>query len=109
MPTEMLVPSVIPTLPNPQQGSPVIPYPPPLVPTQTIIDFTQATIPTYSLTFPRPTSPPDPTVTTYDVRWAAIVMGNDTNASAKRFIIGIRRQGGTGYFRPVTLDTMAAR
>jgi hypothetical protein len=87
-----------PTNPNPQQGSPVIPYPP-ANPTQTIIDFTQATVLNYSFTFPRSTVPVDPTVTSYDVRWAAIVMGNGTNASAKRFILGIRPQGGTGYFR----------
>ncbi len=97
-----------PTLPNPQQGSPVIPYPP-FNPTQAVIDFSQATVLTYSLTFPHPTSPPDPTVTTYDVRWAAIVMGNGTSASAKRFILGIRHQGGTRYFRPITLDTMVSQ
>jgi prepilin-type N-terminal cleavage/methylation domain-containing protein len=94
-----------PTNPNPQQGSPVIKYPP-VNPNQAIIDFTQATVLNYSFTSPHPTVPIDPTVASYDVRWAAIVMGNGTNASAKRFILGIRPQGGTGYFRPVTVDTM---
>jgi hypothetical protein len=29
--------------------------------------------------------------------------------SGKRFILGVRQQGGNGFYQPVTLDTMAER
>jgi len=27
----------------------------------------------------------------------------------KRFILGVRQQGGNGYFQPITLDTIKAK
>jgi len=65
-----------PTNPNPQQGSPVIPYPP-ANPTQTIIDFTQATVLNYSFTSPRPTVSVGPPVTSC----SAELSGDVSNAA----------------------------
>ena len=53
--------------------------------------------------------PNDPSLTTYDVRWAVIVTGNGSTASSKRFILGVRQAGGNGYFQPITLDTMVEK
>jgi len=38
-----------------------------------------------------------------------IITGNGTTVFAKRFILGVRQQGGSGYFQPVTLDTMVEK
>lgn len=78
---------------------------------QTIIDFSSATpspAPTngYGFTYLDPT---DPSGTTYDVRWAVIITGNGSTASSKRFIIGVRQVGGSGYFQPITLDTVVGK
>ncbi len=53
--------------------------------------------------------PNDPSGTTYDVRWAVIITGNGITASSKRFILGVRQVGGSGYFQPITLDTMVGK
>jgi prepilin-type N-terminal cleavage/methylation domain-containing protein len=73
---------------------------------QAFIDFTQTAVSNYSLIYQDST---DPTSTKYDVRWAVIITGNGTSVSAKRFILGVRQQGGNGYFQPVALDTMVER
>jgi hypothetical protein len=71
---------------------------------QVIIDFTKALVANYS--FPVPYHDPnDPSSTAYDVRWAVIITGNGSSISSKRFILGVRQQGGSGYFQPITLDT----
>lgn len=88
-----------PALPNTVQGSL-------LFPGQALIDFGQAPVANYSLTYQDFT---DPSGTTYDVRWAVILTGNGTGVYARRFILGIRQQGGSGYFQPVTLDTMVEK
>jgi prepilin-type N-terminal cleavage/methylation domain-containing protein len=95
-----------PTTPNVVQGSNVI-----SVNNQPLIDFSQPPgnpAPTngYSFTYRDPT---DPSGTTYDVRWAVIITGNGIVPSAKRYILGVRRIGGNGYFLPITLDTMVTR
>ena len=95
-----------PTTPNVVQGSSVV-----SINNQTLIDFSQpqgAPAPTngYSFTYQDPT---DPNSTTYDVRWAVIITGNGTVPSSKRYVLGVRRIGGNGYFLPITLDTMVAR
>ena len=69
---------------------------------QAIIDFTQAPVSNYSFLYQ---DPADPSGTTYDVRWAVIITGNASTVSSKRFILGVRQQGGSGYFQPITLDT----
>jgi prepilin-type N-terminal cleavage/methylation domain-containing protein len=73
---------------------------------QALINFAVAPVANYSLTYQDSS---DPTGTTYDVRWAVIITGNGSSVSAKRFILGVRQQGGNGYFQPVTLDTMVER
>ena len=88
------------------QGNSVI-----FVNNQTLIDFSQppgAPAPTngYSFTYQDPT---DPNGTTYDVRWAVIVTGNGSVASSKRYILGVRQIGGSGFFLPITLDTMVTK
>jgi prepilin-type N-terminal cleavage/methylation domain-containing protein len=70
-----------------------------------IIDF-GSSVANYNFTYQDPT---DPSGTAYDIRWAVITTGNGTTASSKRFILGIRQVGGSGYFRPITLDTMVTK
>jgi type II secretory pathway pseudopilin PulG len=55
--------------------------------------------------------PTNPNGTIYDVRWAVIVTGDGTttNVSSKRFILGVRQYGGSGYFQPITLDTLVEK
>ena len=87
---------------NQVQGSSVV-----VVNNQTLIDFSNPTgIANWSFTYQDPN---DPSGATYDVRWAVIVTGNTGAPSAKRFILGVRRLGGNGYFQPVTLDTVVAK
>ena len=88
-----------PSTPNVLQGSP-------LVNNQVLIDFTSAPVTNYSFTY---TDPNDPSGTNYDVRWAVIVTGNGPTASSRRFILGVRQTGGSGYFEPITLDMMVGR
>ena len=90
-----------PAAPNTIAGSPAV-----VINNQALVDFTVAPAANYSFTYQDPT---DPSGTMYDVRWAVIITGNGTNAFAKRFILGVRQQGGSGYFQPVTLDTMVEK
>ncbi len=85
-----------PTTPNSTQGAP-------LLGTQPLIDFNQATVSGFSFSYLEPSG------VTYDVRWDIIITGNGASVSAKRFILSVRQQGGNGYFQPVTLDTMVER
>lgn len=89
-----------PAVTNAVQGTNVL-----LFNNQALIDFTSS-VPGYNFTFQDPT---DPTGTTYDVRWAVIITGNGATASSKRFILGVRQAGGSGYFQPITLDTMVGK
>ena len=78
---------------------------------QTLIVFSSPNPPLaptngYGFTYQDPT---DPSGTTYDVRWAVIITGNGATASSKRFILGVRQAGGSGYFQPITLDTMVGK
>jgi prepilin-type N-terminal cleavage/methylation domain-containing protein len=84
---------------NAVQGSPVA-----VINNQVVIDFTKALVTNYSFPIPYQ-DPTDPSGAAYDVRWAVIVTGNGSTASSKRFILGIRQQGGNGFFQPITLDT----
>jgi prepilin-type N-terminal cleavage/methylation domain-containing protein len=90
-----------PAVTNAVQGTNVVTYN-----NQTVIDFTSSA-PGYNFTYAE-----DPTIPNglkYDVRWAVIITGNGTTASSKRFILGIRQQGGTGYFPPITLEAMVEK
>jgi type II secretory pathway pseudopilin PulG len=78
---------------------------------ETLVVFTSPNPPPaptngYGFTYQDPT---DPNGTIYDVRWAVIITGNGSVASSKRFILGVRQAGGSGYFQPITLDTMVGR
>lgn len=66
-----------------------------------LINYGVAQVAGYSFYY---SDPDDPSDTSYDVRWAVITLGNGTTASAKRFIVGVRRRGGNGTFLPITLD-----
>jgi prepilin-type N-terminal cleavage/methylation domain-containing protein len=90
-----------PTQPNQIVGSPIV-----VVQNQALINFNAATVANYNFTYQDPN---DPSGTTYDIRWAVIITGTGGSASGKRFILGIRQQGGSGYFQPVTLDTMVQK
>jgi prepilin-type N-terminal cleavage/methylation domain-containing protein len=91
-----------PAPPNQIQGSPLV-----VVSNQTVLDFGNPVgLTNWSFTYQDPN---DPTGATYDIRWAVIVTGNGANVSSKRFILGIRQVGGSGYFQPVTLDTMVQK
>ncbi len=85
----------------PVQGSPVV-----VINNQALIDFSNPGIANWSFTYPDPN---DPNGAAYDVRWAVIVTGNGPTISSKRFILGIRQQGGNGYFQPITLDTLVEK
>lgn len=73
---------------------------------QLVIDFTQPTVAGYSFSYQDPN---DPAGVFYDVRWAVITTTNNGMVTSKRFILGTRREGGNGIFRPVTLDTILER
>ncbi|MGB8660046.1 MAG: prepilin-type N-terminal cleavage/methylation domain-containing protein [Candidatus Acidiferrum sp.] len=87
-----------PTQPNVVVGSPVATFY-----NQLVIDFTQSTVPGYSFIYQDPN---DPAGINYDVRWAVITVTNNGMVSSKRFIMGARREGGNGIYRPVTIDTI---
>lgn len=73
---------------------------------QVIVDFQQPPVTGYSFTYQDPN---DPFGVVYDVRWAVITTTNAGLVSAKRFILGVRKKGGNGIYRPVNLDTMLER
>ncbi len=85
---------------NTVQGTSVV-----IINNQAAIDFT-SDVPGYNFAYADPTLPNG---TTYDVRWAIIITGNGSKVFSKRFILGVRQQGGNGFFQPVTLDTMVER
>jgi hypothetical protein len=87
-----------PTQPNIVIGSPVV-----ITYDQIIIDFTASPVAGYSFTYQDPN---DPAGVVYDVRWAVITVTNNGMVSSKRFILGARREGGNGIYRPVTVDTI---
>ena len=68
-----------------------------------LIDFAAGQVPNYSFPYQ------DPSGITFDVRWAVITSVNGPTITSKRFILGVRQQGGNGFFLPITLDTMVER
>jgi prepilin-type N-terminal cleavage/methylation domain-containing protein len=77
---------------------------------QLVIDFSQAQtgVPAgYSLTY---VDPNDPSGVMYDMRWAVITTTNaNGTVTSKRYILGVRKQGGNAVYRPVTLDTIVEK
>ena len=90
-----------PAAPNTIVGNPLL-----VVNNQALIDFSASPQTGYSFSYQDPT---DPGNAYYDVRWAVITNANGTTVTSKRIILGVRQQGGNGYFQPVTLDTMVER
>ena len=89
-----------PTINSAAQGTNVVTYQ-----NQAVIDFTSS-VPGYNFTYLE--DPTIPNSISYDVRWAVILTKN-TTVYSKRFILGIRQQGGGGYFPPITLDAMVEK
>jgi prepilin-type N-terminal cleavage/methylation domain-containing protein len=91
-----------PASPNTVVGNPVV-----VINNFATIDFTGVPIPGYSFNFLDPTSANGATL---DVRWAVITSVNGNGAvTGKRFILGVRQQGGNGFFLPITLDSTVAK
>jgi hypothetical protein len=90
-----------PTQPNQLVGSPII-----MSNNRPVIDFSQSLVIGYSYATPY-TDPNDPSQAQWDIRWAVITTTNSAMAvTSKRFIVGVRQVGGTGFVLPVTLDTV---
>jgi prepilin-type N-terminal cleavage/methylation domain-containing protein len=92
-----------PTNPNAVVGNAVV-----VINNLATIDFSGVPIPGYSFSFLDPTSANGATL---DVRWAVITSVNAGTGivTGKRFILGVRQQGGNGYFLPITLDSTVAK
>lgn len=91
-----------PTQPNVRVGSPITTFY-----NQVVIDFSASTVAGYNFTY---RDPNDPAGVVYDVRWAVITTTtNNGIAVSRRFILGARKQGGNGIYRPITLDTIQAK
>ncbi len=78
-------------------GNPVVPFN-----GGQVINFAGAQVPGYSFTW---FDPNDPAQVRYDVRWASWTRAN----GARRFILGVRRQGGNVPLLPVNLDSMVEK
>lgn len=88
-----------PTQPNVVVGSPTTTYY-----NQVIIDFSASPAAGYSFSYQDPN---DPAGASYDVRWAVVTTTAASGlVSAKRFILGARKLGGNGVYRPITIDTI---
>jgi prepilin-type N-terminal cleavage/methylation domain-containing protein len=71
---------------------------------QLVINFAASPVTNYSFTYQDPN---DPFGLVYDVRWAVITTTNSNGmVTSKRFILGTRKKGGNGIYKPVTLDTI---
>ena len=88
------------TQPNALVGSPIL-----FASNRPVIDFSQASVVGYSYATPY-TDPNDPTGAQWDLRWAVVTTMNGATVTSKRFIVGVRQVGGTGFVLPVTLDTV---
>ena len=88
-----------PTQPNTAVGNPVAVFN-----NQLVINFAALRVTNYSFTYQDPN---DPFGLVYDVRWAVITTTNSNGmVTSKRFILGTRKKGGNGIYKPVTLDTI---
>jgi len=84
--------------PNQFVGSPVVPFN-----GGQVINFAGAQVAGYSFTW---LDPNDPTGLRYDVRWAVYTLAN---GAGRRFILGVRRQGGDAPLLPINLDSMVEK
>ncbi|HKT46767.1 MAG TPA: prepilin-type N-terminal cleavage/methylation domain-containing protein [Candidatus Acidoferrales bacterium] len=92
-----------PAQPNLVVGNPVVVSGP-----NVLIDFSATPVAGYALSTPW-VDPNDPSGVSYDVRWAVITRVNASTPYAKRFIVGVRKLGGNGFFPPVTLESAVRR
>ena len=90
-----------PAINNAAQGTNVLTFQ-----NEAAIDF-NSTVDGYNFIYPE--NPAIPNGLKYDVRWAVILTNNGTTVYSKRFILGIRQQGGEGYFPPITLEAMVEK
>lgn len=90
-----------PAINNAAQGTNVLTYQ-----NQAVIDFNSA-VDGYNFTYLE--NPAIPNGLKYDIRWAVILTKVGTTVYSKRFILGIRQQGGEGYFPPITLEAMVEK
>jgi len=88
---------------DPAQSNVVVGSPVVVIYNQLVIDFTASPVAGYSFNYQDPN---DPAGVFYDVRWAVITKTGNGLVFSKRFILGARRKGGNGVYRPVTLDTI---
>ncbi|MBS1840291.1 MAG: hypothetical protein JSS69_14915 [Acidobacteria bacterium] len=83
-------------------GSPLI-----FIYNRPLIDFSAAPVGNYSFSY---TDPNDPFGVTYDVRWTVVTTLSASNAIvSKRFFVGVRQLGGSGFVPAVTLDAMVGK
>ena len=73
---------------------------------QLVIDFSATPVANYSFVYHDPN---DPAEVVYDVRWAVLTTTNAGAVTSKRFILGARKKGGNGIYKPVTLDTIISK
>jgi Tfp pilus assembly protein PilV len=66
------------------------------------IDFSAGQVGGYSFNY---VDPNDPYGATYDVRWAVVTYVQGSRVTGKRFLLGARQTGGSGFVLPLTLDT----
>jgi hypothetical protein len=92
-----------PTQPGIAVGSPLI-----FVYNRPLIDFSASPVDNYSFSY---TDPNDPFGVTYDVRWTVVTTINSTSTSivSKRFFVGVRQLGGSGFVPAVTLDATVGK
>jgi prepilin-type N-terminal cleavage/methylation domain-containing protein len=89
---------------DPTQNNVVVGSPVTVFYNQLVINFAAAPVTNYSFTYQDPN---DPYGLVYDVRWAVITTTNSSGmVTSKRFILGTRKKGGNGIYKPVTLDTI---
>lgn len=89
---------------NPAQPNIVVGNPVVITGASVLIDFSAVPVDGYAFSTPW-VDPNDPGGVSYDVRWAIITTVNGSTANGKRFIVGVRKLGGNGFFPPVTLDS----
>ncbi len=73
-----------------------------------LIDFSGAPVDNFSFIY---FDLNDPFRVTYDVRWAVVPTVNTTTGAitGKRFFVGVRQLGGSGFVPAVTLDAMVEK
>jgi len=69
------------------------------------INYNAATVAGYNFLYADPNDPSG----SYDIRWAVITYGNAGVAYGKRFIVGVRKAEGNGFFVPISLDSMVEK